>query len=422
MRLRELDGCRVLIWGMGREGQAAAALLADPARSRPVMVTTMDDGAREVLGPERPLVDLDGVDVVVKSPGVTRYRPEIEAFRERGGIVTSLTDLVLSERAGRMTIGVTGTKGKSTTASLIAHLIGAAGVPVELAGNIGRAPVEVLDTTDRWIVLECSSYQCADVSVSPQVGVFTSIYEEHLDWHGSYERYVADKLNLFRTSETTFVNGMQDAAVEVTAALPGRRLVTDANLLVPLGGLRLRGEHNERNANLAVHAAAHALGGVHPGFAAALASFEPLEHRLQTIGRYGNLTVVDDGLATAPGAVGYALDVFADRSVVLLVGGYDRALDYTDFGADLANRPSVRIIAMGPAGVRIADAVEGAAGVRPTTVPTLAAAIDHVDSELDGVLLLSPAATSYGEYADYRARGQALRLLLTERGMRPSAT
>lgn len=419
MRLRDLDGRRVLIWGMGREGRAAAALLGDPVRARPASVRTVDDGTRESADADRDEVDLDDVDVVVKSPGVSRYRPELVAFLQRGGVVTGLTDLVLAERGGRRAIGVTGTKGKSTTASLVAHLIAAAGVPVELAGNIGRPPVEVLDALDRWIVLECSSYQCADVTVSPEIGVMTSIYEEHLDWHGSYERYVADKLNLFRTSEVTFVNGMQAELVQRTVGLPGRRLVVDGDLTVPLDGLRLLGEHNRRNVNLALHAAARAVGEWHPAFGPALATFEPLEHRLHPIGRLGDLLVVDDVLATAPEAVDSALGVFAGRPVTLLVGGYDREIDYAGFGRVLAARPDLRVIAMGPAGVRIADEMERAGGVRPLTTTGLPEAVAAVDADGEGVLLLSPGATSYGEFTDYRARSAAFRSLLEARGLQP---
>jgi UDP-N-acetylmuramoylalanine--D-glutamate ligase len=405
---------------MGREGRAVLGLLGDPARCAPASVVTVDDGARETSGAERAAVDLSGVDVIIKSPGVRKYRPELVAFEAAGGVVTGLTAMVLAEREGLRTVGVTGTKGKSTTASLVAHLLAAANVPVELAGNIGRPAAEVLDEREKWLVLECSSYQSADVTVSPVVGVFTSIYEEHLDWHGTYERYVSDKLALFASSDVVFVNGMQPALVELSQRIRRRQVVTDADALLPLDGLRLQGEHNRRNANLAVHAAAMIVGDIHPAFAHALTTFEPLEHRLHTLGWYGGLMVVDDVLATAPEAVLHALDVFADRPVTVLVGGYDREIDYRTFGAALLLRPTVRVIAMGPAGRRVADEMERAGAARPLTVGSLPEAVDAVDPAERGVLLLSPGATSYGEFADYRARSAAFRQLLVERGMTPA--
>jgi len=427
MLFRDLDGKRVLVWGMGREGRAALGLLNDPARCAPRSVITVDDGARETaVGGVHAPVDLSGVDVIIKSPGVSKYRSELLAFEAGGGVVTGLTAMVLAEREGLRTVGVTGTKGKSTTASLTAHLLAAAGLPVELAGNIGRPAVEILDSPDSWVVLECSSYQCADVTVSPVVGIFTSIYEEHLDWHGSFSRYVDDKLALFASSDTVFVNGMQPALVDVAERIRRRQVITDDDALLPLDGLRLQGEHNRRNANLAVHAAAMIVGDIHPSFAHALTTFEPLEHRLHTLGWYGGLMVVDDVLATAPEAVLHALDVFADRPVTLLVGGYDREIDYRVFGASLSLRPSVRVIGMGPAGKRVADEMERAGAPRPLTVPTLPDAIDAVDAfeseqpTQHGVLLLSPGATSYGEFADYKARSAAFRRLLVERGMTPA--
>jgi len=391
-------------------------------------VITFDDGPREVAtgGTQRPAVDLSAVDVIIKSPGVSRYRADIADFLGRGGVVTGLTAIVLAERAGRRTVGVTGTKGKSTTASLTAHLLEAAGVPTQLAGNIGRPAVEVLEHPDSWVVLECSSYQSADVAVAPEVGIFTSIYEEHLDWHLSYEHYVADKMRLFGAGtggppcDVVFVNGEQPSLMGLALQLRNARTVTNADELVPLDGLRLQGVMNRRNANLAVHAAAHIVGDVHPSFEHALTTFEPLANRLHTIGWMGGLMVVDDVLATAPEAVLAALDVFADRQVTLLAGGYDREIDYRHFGAALAGRPNVRVITMGAAGRRIADEVEAAGAARPVSVPSLAEAIEHIDLAAHGVLLLSPGATSYGEFADYRERSAAFRELLTRRGMTPA--
>ena len=417
MLFRDLDGKRVLVWGLGREGRAALGLLGDPARCAPASVATVDDGARELAPGERKPVDLTRVDVIIKSPGVSKYRPELVDFAARGGVVTGLTAMVLAEREGLRTVGVTGTKGKSTTASLTAHLLEAAGFPVELAGNIGRPAVEILDSPEAWVVLECSSYQCADVTVSPEIGIFTSIYEEHLDWHGSYERYVDDKLCLFASSDMVFVNGEQPALTGIAQRIRRRQIVLDDDALLPLDGLRLQGVHNRRNANLALHAAAMIAGDIHPAFAHALTTFEPLEHRLHTLGWYGGMMVVDDVLATAPEAVMHALDVFADRPVTLLVGGYDREIDYRTFGASLSLRPTVRVIAMGPAGRRVADEIERAGSQRPLIVDTLPEAVDAVDPSEHGVLLLSPGATSYGEFADYRARSAAFRALLEQRGM-----
>lgn len=449
MRFSDLDGKRVLVWGLGREGNAALGLLADTTWCRPASVETFDDGARE-LGHSTPVPDylLDNVDVIIKSPGVSRYRPELRGYIAGGGMVTGLTALVIAERGGRRVVGVTGTKGKSTTAGLIAHLIAAAGESVELAGNMGRPAVETLNSPQSWLVLECSSYQCADIEPtpgsSPEIGVFTSIYQEHLDWHLGYEQYVADKVRLFATCDTTLVNGMQPELVRVTdgsfGPVGGRRLIRDGvpdpvrsgalpgdGELVDLDGVNLVGIHNRRNANLAVHAAAHVMGVVHRRFEPALATFQPLEHRLHVLGQYGNLTVVDDVLATAPEAVLAALEVFADRPVTVLLGGYDREIGYRDFALALVNRPSVRVIAMGPAGARIADEMERVGGTRPATVATLAEAIDLVDpagswSETGhptghGVLLLSPGATSYGEFTDYRERSARFRSLLLQRGM-----
>src|SRR4051812_3208819 len=213
MRFSELEGARVGVWGAGREirsfaaqcrrrlpGARIAAAVFDgppPERLQELLLTGEEPA---VGGPAEAVAVLGACDVVVRSPGVSIHRPEVAALRDRGTPVTTATALWLDERGGGRVMGVTGTKGKSTTAALAHHLLVAAGEPALLAGNIGVPAIDLLDADDAaadgggrdgaaTAVVELSSYQIADLGGGPRVAVFTNLYSEHLDWHGSPERY-----------------------------------------------------------------------------------------------------------------------------------------------------------------------------------------------------------------------------------------
>ncbi|MHB8912623.1 MAG: Mur ligase family protein, partial [Lysobacter sp.] len=215
MRISQLDGQRVALWGWGREGRAAHRAL----RSRlPNLALTLFCPAEDVTDAQA-LVDprlaietdasamrLSAFDVVIKSPGISPYRAEAMVAAAQGTRFIGGTALWFAEHAGAggiaaRTVCVTGTKGKSTTTALLAHLLRAGGHVSALAGNIGLPLLELLDppqAPEVWAI-ELSSYQTGDVAVSgarPEIAVVLNVFPEHLDWHGSEERYVADKLKL----------------------------------------------------------------------------------------------------------------------------------------------------------------------------------------------------------------------------------
>ncbi|MDE3129841.1 MAG: UDP-N-acetylmuramoyl-L-alanine--D-glutamate ligase, partial [Acidobacteriota bacterium] len=265
MRFSDLDGKRIALWGLGRE---TSALLKQLERRPPVatIAATIDDATPEA---EARAV-LASADVLVRSPGVSLYKPLIQEAIAAGTTVTTATGLWLAERGGRRVIGVTGTKGKSTTATIIAHLIRATGNDVQLAGNIGRPVIELLDLPpETWVVCELSSYQIADLRVGPEVAVLTNLYREHTDWHGDEARYRADKLRLFE------LPGVR-AAVRPLGDRGGWPLV------VPVEQIPLRGRHNAENVSAAV-AAIEAAGFEPPPLPQALDGLQALAHRLQTV-------------------------------------------------------------------------------------------------------------------------------------------
>ena len=224
MRAADIGTQRVAVWGLGREGRAAIAFLRQRHPSLPLLVLDdADDGQRPdglgagieyAFGADRIAGALANVDIIVKSPGVSLYRREIQAARAAGTHVTSLLNLWFAERLDLTTICVTGTKGKSTTASLIAHILARLGRRVALVGNIG-VPITGIDSATADIaVIEVSSYQAADFDGQCDIAVLTSLYPEHIDWHLSVENYFRDKINLLNHSRRRIIHRAAAEIVE----------------------------------------------------------------------------------------------------------------------------------------------------------------------------------------------------------------
>jgi UDP-N-acetylmuramoyl-L-alanine---L-glutamate ligase len=439
MRFAELAGRRVGVWGAGREGLAAHRALREQDPGREVHVYTdqpVPADEREAFGEGAVFADgpdgfgqLEAVEVVIRSPGVSRYRPELERLRAAGVELTTGTNLWFAEHGDERVVAVTGTKGKSTTSSLIAHLLNESGVRATLGGNVGRAPLGLLhvDPAPEVWVLELSSFQAADLERGPSIAVVLNIHPEHLDWHGTPERYLEDKANLLvRRPDTVAVLNRADPRVE---ALAGRAAEvrwfgdelgfhTDerggirrgAELLYEPGTLRLRGVHNALNACAAL-TAVEELGLDATALADALRSFEPLPHRLEPVGTYDGRTFVNDSISTTPPAAIAALSALAGSPIALIAGGYERGQDYTGLARRIVESSVELVVGLPDTGRRIVGEVEALGDGAPRTV--LAADVDEAvrlataGVAEGGIVLLSPAAPSYVQFKDFEERGAA---------------
>jgi UDP-N-acetylmuramoyl-L-alanine---L-glutamate ligase len=441
VRFSELDGAAVGVWGAGREIRSFASQLGRRLPGARIGVIAFDEpveravpdaiapDARVAIGPEA-VEALASCDVVVRSPGVSIYKPELRALRERGTPVTTATALWLAEGGGAGVIGITGTKGKSTTAALACHLARATGRDVALAGNIGAPALDLLDREPpELVVLELSSYQIADLPTGPEVAVATSLFREHLDWHGSERAYRADKLKLLGLPgvRVAILNARSPELAEAAAGGAGRVLYGDpegwdadaAGLsfrgapAVGAADLPLPGEHNALNACAAL--AALGAFGIEPPLPAAFEGFRPLPHRLEIVGERGGLLWVDDSISTTPESTLAALAAFPGRDVVLLAGGQDRGQDYAGLGAALAERDAA-VVGMPTTGPRVVGAARAAGlpGERAIEADGLEAAVERARQVAapGGVVLLSPAAPSYDRFRDFEERGERFRELL----------
>ncbi|UGB38712.1 UDP-N-acetylmuramoyl-L-alanine--D-glutamate ligase [Frateuria soli] len=430
MRIADLAGQRVAIWGFGREGRAAIVALRARLPQLPLTLFCSPaevasaqalDPALLVRGEEPDAVALGAFDVVVKSPGISAYKPALLAAQGSGTRFTSGTALWFAEQPQAPVVAVTGTKGKSTTTALIAHLARSLGVRTALAGNIGLPLLELLDVqADLWAV-ELSSFQTGEAGPMP-LGVVTSLYEEHLDWHGSRERYVADKLKLAQAARTLLVNGMQETLLEHTATHPRRVLfgmsdgwhVRDGYIrradsrIFAVADLPVPGEHNALNACAAL-AALEAMGHDARSAAPALAHFHALPHRLQPLGERGGVAWINDSISTTPQATLAALASLEGRAVTVIVGGHDRGLDWSAFVQAVGDRAGLAIVAQGANGPRIAAALREAQPMgQIALVATLDEAVEQARAltPAGGVVLMSPGAPSFDQFRDYAERGR----------------
>jgi UDP-N-acetylmuramoylalanine--D-glutamate ligase len=446
VRISQLEGKRVALWGWGREGRAAYAVLRERLPQLPLTLfcppAEADGAGAETGGALQVETEVTGqvlsrFEVVIKSPGISPYKPEALQASAQGTQFIGGTSLWFSEHAdadGNLpnTVCVTGTKGKSTTTSLLAHLLRAAGHRTGLVGNIGLPLLEVLDpqpAPDYWAV-ELSSYQTGEVARSgarPDVAIVLNIFPEHLDWHGSEQRYIDDKLLLVTGGHPRVA--VLNAADEHLRALhlpysqivwfnqpEGWHMVGEVvhrgtQAVFDTSNTPLPGRHNRGNL-CAVLAALEALGLDAVALAPAVQSFRPLPNRLQMLGERDGLRWVNDSISTTPHASLAALDCFGGQRIALLVGGHDRGVDWHDFVAHMRDNAPVEIVTMGSNGPRIHAllqplADEGrfglhAAGDLPHALELARAAL----GAQGGVVLLSPGAPSFGAYKDYVARGR----------------
>ena len=437
MRISQLDGRRVALWGWGREGRAAWKAIRTRLPQLPLTLFCLPDEAADARAAGDGLLSVEdsvdatrlaAFDVVVKSPGISPYRPEAMEAASRGTRFIGGTTLWFAERPDARTICVTGTKGKSTTSALLAHLLRAGGHRTALTGNIGQPLLELLDGEAAYWVIELSSYQTRDVArsgVRPAIAVVTNIFPEHLDWHGSEARYVEDKLSLLTDAKPRIAvlnaSDTRLAALELPDSdvrrfgdpdgwhLRGDVLWRGDEEAFDTRGLPVPGRHNRGNL-CAVLTAIDALGLDAAALAPHAATFMPLPHRLQPLGERDGVLYVNDSISTTPHASLAALEVYRGRRIAILVGGHDRGLDWAAFADAMRARPPVAIVAMGQNGPRIHAQLAGigGAGFALRAAVDLADAVAQARDALagDGVLLLSPGAPSFGAYRDYAERGR----------------
>lgn len=374
---------------------------------------------------------LSQYETLIKSPGISPYHPALVGLAKTTQ-VTSTTNLWLAERLHERVIAITGTKGKSTTAALLAHILRESGISVQLAGNIGVPLIEHISTQADWWIVELSSYQTADLMGEVELGVVLSLFPEHLDWHGSEQRYMQDKLRLLTVAREAWAPITLKPSIEKYHVNTKRAvqylqqshqlqsrpegIVQDDHLLFAATSYALRGQHNLYNLAIAWELARH-VGLSDQQIAAAAMSFRALPHRLEVLDFAAPLRFINDSISTTPHATIAALEAFHDQQVSVLVGGHDRGLAWQVFVDYVRQNPVHAVIAMGEQGRKIqalwnqSETEELQHSIHWAPDLPQAFALACRISPAGCHILLSPGAPSYGEFKDFAARGDCFRQL-----------
>ncbi|MEK7571485.1 MAG: UDP-N-acetylmuramoyl-L-alanine--D-glutamate ligase [Patescibacteria group bacterium] len=412
---------KILIIGYGVEGKATHAFLKKHFPEAIIDVVDASDG-------EDYLEDQQDYELAIKSPGV---RPELVTIP-----YTTATNIFFANAKGK-TIGVTGTKGKSTTATLIYEMLKKDKKEVYLGGNIGKPAIEVLDTlTDHsWTVLELSSFQLQDIKYSPHIAVMLMLTSEHLDYHPNVESYIEAKRNLLRfqkqtdfavlnrdypvTNESDLYTDAQlfyvsreretnNACYTLSGAIYVKKNETEDEIIATKD-VALPGAHNLENVCAAIMAAR--LAEVSTKYIIeVLKTFYGLPHRLEYVGEKQGIRFYNDSLATVPEATIGALDAFAGEVETLIAGGHDRGVDYNELGQYLVTSGVRTTILFPTTGEKIWEAIVTAGGekkIKKLDVHSMHEAIVYALDETNSgkICLLSPAAPSFGVFKNYKDRG-----------------
>lgn len=446
----------VLIAGVGREGQAAAERLISAGVPKFIVALAeqQDDAAEEFKSrfPAIPLLypgsdnffppEIGEVSVAIMSPGIPKSGRFYREVAARNITLTSGSALFVAEHRNSI-VGVTGSKGKSTTTSMVHSLLDSSGVSIKQGGNMG-IPVQSLGGAELFAI-EFSSFQCHYLECAPTIVGLTSLFPEHLDWHGSLEAYYSDKLRIVANGPDLVVaNGddpvLRELVTENFSKLDVRWVGKGREWHLEYDGSeswlcraskrmfhskdgKVRGRHNQRNMLVAV-ALAEATGRLEMDVVSSvLSNFEGLPHRLERILEPAGPIFVNDSLATNPHASLVALRTIWSENMVWIVGGEDRGVDYQPLVEQAVMRPPRTIIGLPKSGKKILSLIGQA--LKRNNV-SQAVTLEQADSMLSAVerarelsgpgeyVLLSPAAPSFGEYRDYRERAEAFRQSIVE--------
>tara|TARA_R110002020_G_scaffold16586_10_gene58614 strand:- start:483 stop:1772 length:1290 start_codon:yes stop_codon:yes gene_type:complete len=411
----------VLIYGAGREAISTRAFLKAQQPDLKVFVTVdsgmADLGDTAFMAPEdiKDAIRIHRFGHIIKSPGVSRYMPVFDIARDAGIAVTSNLNLwghVFSDKC--TVIAITGTKGKSTTATLVHLMLTRSGIDAGLAGNVGVPPLDIADK-HAVVVFELSSYQTSDMNFLPDIAAITNLYPEHVDWHRTVERYYTDKLRLIDRDggyPVALGAGARGNALVAKATRDHRRLLRDltaeesAIVTAAVARSRLKGAHNLDNALLATQIAL-AAGATMDGIIQGIKAFKPLPHRLEEH-RIGGMLFVDDSIATTPEATKAALASYPGQRLALIAGGHEREQDYAELAGQLAGHGVTTLACLPDTGARLAAAARSAApAITVLTPPDLEAAMQALHAHRDqfDVVILSPAAPSYNQFKNFEERG-----------------
>lgn len=438
------SGKKILILGLAREGTdslryflekypAAQIAVADRAEA-----DELGSAMAELLaqnpqvrfwGGSGHLKALDHYDLIIKSPGIPIHLPSVEAAFERGKI-TSQTEIFFKECPGTI-IGVTGTKGKSTTASIIYEIIKRSGKKTFLLGNIGKPMLSYLPQADKntFFVCELSAHQLYNLKQSPHIAVITNIYPEHLDYYKNYNEYILAKMNicLHQTKNDYFIyNGQIQEIIPWLEKIKARKVDFFAVDWRFEGKTALTGKFNMENAKIGA-IVGRLLGVADNVINAAIADFKPLPNRLEFVGNFGGIDCYNDSLSTIQESAVAAIEALGPRVQTLIAGGFDRNQPFDKLARAVLSSEICNLVMLPATGIKIWREIEKQAGLSGEInrfcklahypAANMREAVDLVfaKTKKGKICLLSAAAASFGGFTDYADRGNQFKEYLIGR-------
>lgn len=398
---------KVLILGFGREGESTLKVFKKylPNQKIDIADKKISDDYLENLG---------SYDVVVKSPGIPNKIHEIKSAINSGVTFTSQTEIFFDIVKG-VVVGVTGTKGKSTTTSLVFNILKNSNKNVYLVGNLGIPVFDYLDkdSSETIFCFELSSHQLSNLNKSPHISVFLNIYPEHLDYYESYLDYFAAKANIANKQNTDDIfiyDGNFELISKLASSLKSKTIdINKFNL--PEYKSSLLGKHNINNIKSAWLVAVE-LGIDEERIKYGVESFKPLDDRLEQVKNVNNVIFVNDTLATIPEATISAISSFQDyKNITLILGGFDRGVSLENLVKCLITSENVKnLILIGQTGKKIKKLLELEKyefNVLDMGVSDMSEIVKKAYdlTSPNGLVLLSPAATSFDMFKDYKDRG-----------------
>lgn len=429
MLLSELVDKKIAVWGYGVEGKATVSYLQKHLPDLKLFVLCPEQEADNsgVEFNHAPITTkvLDGFDVVIKSPGISPYQTAVQDSHSQFISASALwfsNELHRGDKSPTV-VAITGTKGKSTSCYLLHEALKACGLNCVIAGNFGM-PLIACDAAYDFIILETSSYQAQDGAIKADLAVMLNLYSEHLDWHQNDAQYRQDKWRLLTSAKQAVINAKDVLSQEMQQHTPidaftlfnhlsGFYVLDDVLMhqdkaLLSTAGWQLSGAHNLHNL-AAVMTVVKVLGlDVKPALNA-VKKCPPLPHRLQSLGTIGGVHVINDSIASTPHATWAALQTCPIERTVLLLGGYDRGVDWQWFAQKITNKSPKKILCSGANGQRILQTLQQHNDIMDVEyVTTLAEAVSKGFSvaQAGDYLLLSPGAPSFDAFTNYQQRGQ----------------
>lgn len=439
MKINELLKKKILILGFGAEGQAAFDFLKKNTKIEIVIADAKDqdnfsedvrkkiNGVKTFFG-KNYLDSIDQAEVIIKSPGIRLPKDRIEKIKKQGIVLTSLTNIFCDNAQGKI-VGITGTKGKSTTASLVYSILNEAGKKVYLIGNIGNPCIDYLkfDSPETYFVFEFSSHQLESLEKAPDFAIFTSFFPDHMDYYDSIEEYFKAKANIFGENTTIFynakfekINTYFENKKNAFAYNTKDNYIEDNKLFVAggeflfFGDLKLIGQHNYENV-LGAILLAKKVEIEDEIIKKAIKEFTPLEHRLEKF-VFNDIIFYDDSASVTPETTIEAIRALGENNIdTIILGGMDRGYDFSKLGKEVLESGIKNVALLPDSGQAIWKAIEKASegnifpGKKEFENIEEAAHWCMEKTPKGKICLLSPASPSYNLFRNFKERGERFR-------------